>query len=334
MPVRPDSSTRLLLAVMLVVLAALLARPALAWSKAGHRVMARIAFHDLQASAPAVTKAIEQIMSAHPAADAFADRLREEGGDPATRLARLFAEMAQWPDEVRKKPWQSYHHGSWHSADLPYHPPGDESMALPVRARNEDIVWAFRENLRIFIDPASSGAERSVALCWIFHLVGDGHQPLHAATLFNRMFPAGDRRGGRFWIRVQPSADPITLHRFWDGIVLRSDQASDVARLATRLMQEHPVASYPQLTRRPFLKPDAFEAWLVEESHVLAISGVYLQGRLEGSPVADQAPVLTSRYVLNAERVGARQLALSGYRLAEILRLVVPQIVVPSDQRP
>ena len=34
---------------------------------------------------------------------------------------------------------------------------------------------------------------KAVALAWLFHLVGDIHQPLHTAQLFTVEYPKGDR---------------------------------------------------------------------------------------------------------------------------------------------
>jgi hypothetical protein len=36
---------------------------------------------------------------------------------------------------------------------------------------------------------------RAIALAWLFHLVGDIHQPLHTAQLFTVDYPRRDRAG-------------------------------------------------------------------------------------------------------------------------------------------
>ena len=48
----------------------------------------------------------------------------------------------------------------------------------------------------------SDPAKRGIALSWLFHLIGDVHQPLHAVQLFTREYPKGDRSGGDFCVRV------------------------------------------------------------------------------------------------------------------------------------
>jgi hypothetical protein len=44
-------------------------------------------------------------------------------------------------------------------------------------------------------DPATEAVKRAIALCWVLHLVGDIHQPLHAAALFSKDSLKGDRGG-------------------------------------------------------------------------------------------------------------------------------------------
>jgi len=39
---------------------------------------------------------------------------------------------------------------------------------------------------------------RAIALAWLFHLVGDIHQPLHTAQLFTVDYPQGDRGGKKY----------------------------------------------------------------------------------------------------------------------------------------
>jgi hypothetical protein len=71
-----------------------------------------------------------------------------------------------------------------------------------------------------------SRCKRAVALCWVCHLVGDGHQPLHTVKLLTTQFPApeGDRGGTRFYIRVREGARTISLHTFWDDLILGSER--------------------------------------------------------------------------------------------------------------
>ena len=77
-------------------------------------------------------------------------------------------------------------------------------------------MQALKGNLLVWADADASDAEKAVALCWILHLVGDMHQPLHNGTLFSRAyFPKGDKGGNS--INVQWANEQINLHTVWDS---------------------------------------------------------------------------------------------------------------------
>ncbi len=63
-----------------------------------------------------------------------------------------------------------------------------------------------------------------------------------------------------------------------------------------------------------------FRVWAESESFSLAKTQAYLDGRLAGSPERDASPVLPAGYARAAKPVAERRLALSAYRLADLLR--------------
>jgi hypothetical protein len=69
---------------------------------------------------------------------------------------------------------------------------------------------------------------RAIALAWLFHLVGDIHQPLHTAQLFIVDYPQRDRGGNEICVRVKEAEQPMDPHRFWrDYLKLESDAATE-----------------------------------------------------------------------------------------------------------
>ena len=55
--------------------------------------------------------------------------------------------------------------------------------------------------------------DKAILLCWLFHLVGDIHQPLHCSAMFTpRLFSEGDRGGNS--IKV----GKYNLHSTWDFV--------------------------------------------------------------------------------------------------------------------
>jgi hypothetical protein len=164
-----------------------------------------------------------------------------------------------------------------------------------------------------------------VALCWIFHLVGDLHQPLHAASLYSPAFPDGDRHGTRFFVRPPHGDEAVSLHYFWDSIVQRSQNMSEVLRTAMQLQVLHPRNSLDEMQLRPYHDTSSARRWIMEESHLLAISDAYRNGQIAGSTDRRSASRLGEAYVAGAQGIATRRMALSAERLAEILRALFPQ---------
>lgn len=306
-----------------ILLSAGISATAWGWSMGGHRVTGVLAALSLAASAPQTIAAIHAIMQSHPAAAAFEARMSDAGDQPQARSERLFAEMAQWPDEVRSGPLKAYHRGDWHTIDLPffaqnYNPPREPQIA------DINLLSALNENLRIAADTSAPAADRAVALCWIFHLVGDLHQPLHAASLYSPLFPDGDRHGTRFFVRPPHGEDAVSLHYYWDSIIQRSQNMPDVARTATQLQALYPNSTFDEMQQRPYRGPASVRGWIIDESHRLAVSEGYLDGRLAGATERRNATRLSDAYAARAQAVGARRMSLAAERLAEIMRAIFP----------
>ena len=81
----------------------------------------------------------------------------------------------------------------------------------------------------------SDPERRAIALAWLFHLVGDIHQPLHTAQLITVDYPQGDRGGNEICVRVTQAGQPMDLHRFWDGVITSSQNLTRLRNEATAL---------------------------------------------------------------------------------------------------
>lgn len=74
-----------------------------------------------------------------------------------------------------------------------------ERLGSPYSHRSEsqsavNILTAMAENERV-VKKESDPQRKAIAVAWLFHLVGDIHQPLHTAQLFTIDYPKGDRGG-------------------------------------------------------------------------------------------------------------------------------------------
>ena len=105
---------------------------------------------------------------------------------------------------------------------------------LPAGAGAGEHPTAIAENERV-VKKDSDEERKAIALAWLFHLVGDIHQPLHTAQLFTVEHPQGDRGGNGICVRVTQAGQPMDLHRFWDGVITSSQNLTRLRNEATAL---------------------------------------------------------------------------------------------------
>ena len=79
------------------------------------------------------------------------------------------------------------------------------SISSPCPPHRENILTAIAENKRI-VGESIEPEKRTIALAWLFHLVGDVHQPLHTLQLVTREYPHGDRGGNEIYLQTAPVA--------------------------------------------------------------------------------------------------------------------------------
>lgn len=283
----------------------LAAERAEAWSRPGHMVSAAIAWRDLETE-PAVRSTIADLLEAHPDRAPFEVAIDRTTGE--ARLRRMFYECARWPDDARGT---SYDHPTWHYAAIGFTRDGTR---VPTKIVGSAIE-AFALNAAVVRDRNASKAERAVALCWVMHLVGDIHQPLHTAQLYSSEFPNGDRLGSLHFVREKQDAAPVTLHWFWDDLVHRSGTSESVEARAEELLRH-----YPHTTE--IVKIEDFAAWGAEESHGAAITLAYNSSLLPG-PDPLKSALLPSDYQAEARLYSEQRIVVAGHRLASVLKVLL-----------
>jgi hypothetical protein len=100
---------------------------------------------------------------------------------------------------------------------IPVFPFKPEGQPLTVQIREPEpvnILTALAENERVVKNGSGDAERRAIALAWLFHLVGDVHQPLHTAQLFTVDYPQGDRGGNEICIRVAQADNRWTCTGF------------------------------------------------------------------------------------------------------------------------
>ena len=126
----------------------------------------------------------------------------------------------------------------------------------------------------------NDGQQRAIARAWLFHLVGNVHQPLHTlhtVQLFSREYPHGDRGGNDVCIRLAPGRAPLDLHRLGDGVITSTNKVGRLRNIATESLSTLSRVGLRELDQK---QP---EAW-AKYSYEIAVKIAYENGNLRGTP--------------------------------------------------
>lgn len=204
------------------------------WSDMGHRFTGIIAHQNLPDS---VQKKVLKILSHHPEYDAhFVERMPENvsSADENIRSIWLFSQMACWPDVIKDRALNySPQHRKWHYVNYPiYLTELDKryyANNIPVNLETKPTgdnpdLWNIQQAFQYNFELVRHGkpSEQAIALCWLFHLIGDIHQPLHSSALFSeRKFESGDAGGNAISVKgigvLHVAWDRSTYNKLTDG---------------------------------------------------------------------------------------------------------------------
>ena len=293
-----------------------------AWNSTGHEIVAQIAYDQLS---PQTKAKIVAVLKNHPRLneDLLHDTDRAKDPDLA-----MFLRAATWPDMLRYPAHpmnHTEHHPKWHYVDYPFELDG-------VKGQQPDVQWdghSFPINLIQAMqmltlqlkDPRTPLDRKAIDICWVEHLVGDIHQPLHATSEFSKEYPQGDQGGNLEMIRTGPHVT-MPLHTFWDDVEGLSLDPDVIRKTADRIEAEHPAAQ---------LKDQIADLSVVDwakESFELAKTVAYMNGNLphitktQWLTDPSSTPALPEGYQQKALAVADRRIALAGYRLAAVLEQI------------
>ncbi len=207
------------IALSTLIASIFLCTPALAWNKAGHMVSGAIAYTELQAKSPQSVPRVIALLKKHP--DYISKWQTQLNTVPqGDRDLYLFMLATRWADDARKT---TEDRPTWHYVNFPFKL-GSTATTIPASPTGEEnILTALSQNRTLLDDPGTTPT-KAIALTWIFHLTGDIHQPLHTTKAVSTQFPLpeGDRGGTRFYIRAKEGSSTISLHKYWDDLILGS----------------------------------------------------------------------------------------------------------------
>lgn len=308
------------LCASLTVLA--VAPPARAWDDYGHELIAFMAYEDLK---PEVRARVNALLKQHPQYDALV------AGCPTAfdKEKYAFMKAATWPDMIRTRTnplHASDHHARWHYINIPIDSEGAHGRQPPLEWKTgtdpENAVQALQRAEAGLKNAALPDSDKAKDLCWLLHVGGDLHQPLHAVNLYSNQYPKGDEGGNAFW--VSDGHRPQKLHALWDQALGTGKDATKIAARGTQLRKSD------ELTRKALadrLVVTSYGSW-AHESVDLSRTVVYVNGTLKGAKAEGQeraprdAPELPAGYRDQAEKLAERQTVLAGYRLADKLNAI------------
>jgi hypothetical protein len=272
-------------------LAALISSPAFAWSDLGHEVTALIAYRHLT---PAARTALDAMLAS----------------DTDTLTAGDFASRATWADKYRNAHRET---AAWHFVDIeidqpdladacfgfPALPPGQWASQGPAQECVVNKIDEFAAELK---DPSTPAGERFLALKFVIHLIGDLHQPLHAADHHDR--------GGNCIVLSPPVGAQNNLHAYWDVSVVNA-LGQSAPQIAERLDARLSAAELKEWTT------GSPRSWAMD-SFEIGRRDVYA---LPSTPTCQSvgSVALSPAYLAQAEKDAATQLLKAAVRLAAVL---------------
>jgi len=246
------------------------------------------------------------------------------------------AYYATWADDHRSVDPST---GSWHFWDIPL---STVAGAEGQFCSDGCVIRALETQIAILKDTTKTPADRSVALLFVIHFVGDMHQPLHEED--------NNDRGGNCvpitYLGTAPKSTDekgdyaLNLHGIWDTQLVESagkidrksaDAAGQITDFANGLFRAHPV-TIDQAVKRPI----DLAGW-ANATHRIARKSPYarLAPAIPPNPVVKpvvlcsdgntSADYLAKNETVDAGYVNAvrkdvtGQLTLAGARLASVL---------------
>ena len=199
------------IASVVLLTLAVLPLPASAWNIPGHTLSATIAYQVLQQENTQSIEKVKALLEKHPwYANQWHARLQDV--PVADHSLVLFMQAGRWPDDIRFRD-KAQNRPPWHYINLPFKPEGQPATVQIREPEPVNILTAMAENDSV-VKNENDSERKAIGLAWLFHLVGDIHQPLHTAQLFTIDYPKGDRGGNEICVRVTQAGQPMDLHKF------------------------------------------------------------------------------------------------------------------------
>ena len=286
---------------------------AFAWGNEGHETIALIARHYVEAT---------------PGLAAKVDSLLAGPNDPEVQNG--FAGLGTWADKYRdSSPARKTATRQWHFVDFELDGSNDKTAACFGNALaagapafpgipNDCVVNKINQFERELGDPATSPAERKLALLFLLHFIGDVHQPLHAADRH-------DTGGNDVFVVTGTGKNGTNLHSYWDSNTV-SRLGSAPQKVADAIIGDIDASDLAAWTSSPAADPTW--AW-ADESFAIA-SKAYTKlpkkkrsckiRKRDGTTIQTTCIVISNTYAIWATGQARRRLQMAGVRLAAVIK--------------
>lgn len=303
--------------LILVLLAVCCFQPgAFAWTKFGHQVVAGVAYRRLD---PKTKERALALLKLNPDYKTWQEKIPADASQ-ADRQMMTFMQAAAWPDEIKLDPKYTSDGGGnkpdktatdanigysdlklhkyWHFIER--HFSTDGSPLPPIVTPN---ITTEIKLLRAAIASNCPDALKSYDLCWLLHVVGDIHQPMHCVNRISKNVPDGDLVGNLVKVTLTDGMQ-TNLHALWDrGVDATDKRIEDAVKVADGLPENKEKIG------------DLHEQDWCDESFGLCREKVYVTPIENGlGPFK-----VTESYEKTARAIAAQRAELAGIRLAKVL---------------
>jgi acid phosphatase len=309
------------------------------WNSIGHLASAKLAYDRL---GDAQRTALFALLQTHPH---FHQYLAFGRPAAVSETEWVILRASVWPDWVRPRHNDrrgplvtKYHRGEDHYVNVPIIDPKDTAAFAGktlIPPDKPDIICALRERCNELRLSSVAPEDKAVAICWILHLVGDIHQPLHNAAYFSSEegFRQGDEGGNKFGVKV--NGRTWRLHTYWDDVLGEDANYADdseqhqqeIFREAMKLADHLRGLHLPAADEKRLADDLTFESWSREGFEVAKTvayqktdgSGIlnHVEVKKFGEPVPEDAPEAGTQYAVRARTTAEVRVVLAGRRLAQ-----------------
>lgn len=249
---------------------------------------------------------------------ALLDKIINELPEPEVNYKNPY-EIAMWPDDLK-----SYFKGldGFHFYDQLFYdgidPKDVTAVVDPVYNVANAVIICYKtlKYKAPFPFHFDGHFEKSFALRYLIHTVGDLHQPLHAASRCTKEKPKCDGGGNGF--KIKKSAFTNNLHALWD-------HAMDMIPFEKRPLTKQGIERYKTRANdimKEFPRSDLAADLAIKDIWEIARKNFEIAVNYAYNGIHENEEP-TKEYLETRFKICRRQIALSGYRLADMLKEIV-----------